>query len=290
MADDGSGGLTQNEVGIFRSDGEFIMEDVIPVVLEAAVWGMYILIVALAISSLHKRGIRTSRARLALFLVTLLMFAISTALLALDLYATLIQLKHINFSVKEGDILDDVVIESDFFVVKAFFASSFLSNFNLLVGDLILIWRTWAFWQDQLIWMVIPILAWFATFATFLTYIIMYGTSPDFPFVALISNAGWTAVLGRLQLATWLLSMFTNLVATVMIAYKAWQYRKMIKGNLAPSTTRSQIWKFLALTVESGVFYFILMGLQIMPIAGSFDYGPTDVYNEMLDRVVNNCL
>ncbi|KAF5374728.1 hypothetical protein D9757_011785 [Collybiopsis confluens] len=287
MSNDESG-LTQNEANIFRQDGEFIMENVIPIILEAAVWGVYVPIVALAISSLYKRGIKNSRARLTLCIVTLLMFTISTALFAVDLYTILIPMKHVNFSVKEGDILDNAVLESDFFVVRAFFVSCFLRNFNLLIGDLILIWRTWAFWHDQLIWVVIPITAWVATFAIFLTYMIMYGISPEFPFVALISNAGWTAVLGRLQLATWLLSMLTNFVATVMIAYKAWQYRKMIievNHLTAYYTKQTQIWRVLALTVESGIFYFILMGLQIMLIVGSFNYGPADVYNEIMDRV-----
>ncbi|KIK71705.1 hypothetical protein GYMLUDRAFT_235997 [Collybiopsis luxurians FD-317 M1] len=154
-----------------------------------------------------------------------------------------------------------------------------------VLGDLILLWRTWALWQDRLLFMIGPMVLWVASFATFLTFIIMYGTSSNFPFIALIQNGGWDAPLGRLQLATWLLSMLTNLVATMTITYKAWQHRSMIKMSFNESTKRSQIGNILALMIEPGCFYFVLMGLQIMQIVGQFDYGPVDVFHEILNRI-----
>ncbi|KAI0759533.1 hypothetical protein BD413DRAFT_617709 [Trametes elegans] len=67
-------------------------------------------------------------------------------------------------------------------------------------------------------------------------------------------------IFGALSLA---LSLFTNAVATALIAAKAWQHRRFLRAHLGHRSRRTQVERALALLVESGAGYCVLIALSI---------------------------
>ncbi|TBU37722.1 hypothetical protein BD309DRAFT_875855, partial [Dichomitus squalens] len=65
--------------------------------------------------------------------------------------------------------------------------------------------------------------------------------------------------LGGFADAFLILSMSVNMLATSLIAYKAWCYRRMVKKYFSSDGSTTSTWKALALLVESGTIYCALL-------------------------------
>ncbi|TBU28546.1 hypothetical protein BD311DRAFT_778114 [Dichomitus squalens] len=65
--------------------------------------------------------------------------------------------------------------------------------------------------------------------------------------------------LGGFADAFLILSMSVNVLATSLIAYKAWEYRRMVKKYFSSDGSTTSTWKALALLVESGTIYCALL-------------------------------
>ncbi|EIM89207.1 uncharacterized protein STEHIDRAFT_154886 [Stereum hirsutum FP-91666 SS1] len=69
--------------------------------------------------------------------------------------------------------------------------------------------------------------------------------------------------------SAWVLSLSTNLVATGLIGFKAWRYRRTIKVNLGDTSvhSRTSAPKIMLLLIESGVlyclFWMLLIGMNV---------------------------
>ncbi|KAI0706657.1 hypothetical protein C8Q76DRAFT_801054 [Earliella scabrosa] len=62
----------------------------------------------------------------------------------------------------------------------------------------------------------------------------------------------------RWGMAATVLSLVTNCVATLLIAYRAWQHRALVKSQLRQGCPLTRVERTLALLVESGVLYCAL--------------------------------
>ncbi|KAI0056952.1 hypothetical protein BV25DRAFT_1920589 [Artomyces pyxidatus] len=66
----------------------------------------------------------------------------------------------------------------------------------------------------------------------------------------------------------------TNILATSLIAYKAWRHRAFIKANLSEGSPATNVEKILALLVESGIIYcivwifYLLAAFRLFPADG----------------------
>ncbi|PIL36319.1 hypothetical protein GSI_00007 [Ganoderma sinense ZZ0214-1] len=60
------------------------------------------------------------------------------------------------------------------------------------------------------------------------------------------------------------LSLATNVLATALIAYQAWKHRRLVKAQFAAAGTRSQVLQVLALLVESGSIYCVIMAFSVV--------------------------
>ena len=92
--------------------------------------------------------------------------------------------------------------------------------------------------------------------------------------VSVSSNPDYrVVVLGKI--VVWSLTIVTNILATLLVAWKAWsvkslvlnvtiaekwsrQHRRVIKKNLGKETRRTRVEKILALLIESGFLYCII--------------------------------
>ncbi|TFK83151.1 hypothetical protein K466DRAFT_666045 [Polyporus arcularius HHB13444] len=138
---------------------------------------------------------------------------------------------------------------------------------NVIIGDAIVWWRAWVLWKDHRLvlctWVILLL-------ATMMTGIIdtkdacmpeaaLFSiTSPFAPDTSEVSTIGSLFGADGWGIAAAMLSLLTNMVATLLIAYRAWEHRVLIMSHLKGCSTRSQVERTLALLVESGVLYCAL--------------------------------
>ncbi|KAM5545796.1 hypothetical protein V8D89_000834 [Ganoderma adspersum] len=115
----------------------------------------------------------------------------------------------------------------------AFYAQSWMITLalaaNITTGDAIVWWRAHAIWQGNMVVACAGLLLLTATLGN------------------------WAANLSTI------LTLATNVIATSLIAYKAWEHRESVKACFGPQRLHSRVLKALALVVESGLIYSALL-------------------------------
>ncbi|KAM5540743.1 hypothetical protein V8D89_005576 [Ganoderma adspersum] len=109
---------------------------------------------------------------------------------------------------------------------------------NFAIGDAIVWWRACVIWQHKVVTCIGPLLR----VPNGFDLNIMYGSSGFGP-------------------ASLVLSFTTNILATSLIGYKAWEQRQLLKQHFAEARATSRVLKALALLTESGCMYSALLVL-----------------------------
>ncbi|KAK7045064.1 hypothetical protein R3P38DRAFT_2882403 [Favolaschia claudopus] len=219
-----------------------IMSGTAQLLATAAAWGFYALLFSFCVFLVIKKGIQRSIPRQILLFATCLMFATSTALALVDSAIYLVQ-----FS--EGDYIPTSN--------KLQLACEVLFDSLFLMGDAIVLWRTWTLCLDRKLLVLLPMALWFGSLACLLS-LIGFATHNG-------SSSAWTIGVYdapttlHLSMSTAALSAATNFFSTTLITWKAWQRRDLFKVQSLTSTgpgTRAQ--KIMSLLIESGFIYFAI--------------------------------
>ncbi|KAH9920556.1 uncharacterized protein BXZ73DRAFT_80128 [Epithele typhae] len=112
--------------------------------------------------------------------------------------------------------------------------------FNILIGDAIVWWRACAVWSGHR-----PVYIMGAVFITAIASL-------------LVSATAFTG----LTLAAYSLSLLTNLVATALIGFRAWQHRRFLREYLGDKHGSRSL-AVLSLLVESGVGYCVIWVVMV---------------------------
>ncbi|KAM5542711.1 hypothetical protein V8D89_003672, partial [Ganoderma adspersum] len=142
---------------------------------------------------------------------------------------------------------------------------------NIVIGDAIVWWRACVIWQHKVVNCIglLLVTITISVQRTQLTFLI---------------GGNAFAVVSAF------ISLFTNVLATFLIGYKAWEHKQLMKQHFAAGGTTSRILKALALLVESGCIYCSLLifgiiymihpttseagvGLMFTTVAGDVAYG-----------------
>lgn len=129
---------------------------------------------------LSKKGIRDSRPRSILFAIIIFMFLLSSIEIIIQFSKFLVQVKYIHLGT--APTLEDRISQStrlsDSFLF-AYFAlfqlqvrslcvrcQCLMAFIQVLMGDSIVIWRTWAIWADHKHFIILPSMFWLISFST----------------------------------------------------------------------------------------------------------------------------
>ncbi|PIL32081.1 hypothetical protein GSI_06786 [Ganoderma sinense ZZ0214-1] len=131
---------------------------------------------------------------------------------------------------------------------------------NVVLGDAIACWRACVVWQKS---RVVRVLCGLFLSAT----LVMGGVDASGGCVlGALGNARESlnvqgALFGRETFgsAAYALSLATNLFATLLVAYKAWRSRRRLGQYLMAKVGGSQVEKLMALLVESGIIYSVIL-------------------------------
>ncbi|KAJ7572225.1 hypothetical protein C8J56DRAFT_1175716 [Mycena floridula] len=264
-----------------RRTGEFVVEDVLPIIGQTVFWTLYVVTVVLTVYVLCQKGL--NRARIALLVSIGMMFVLDTVVFSLVLYVFFFQTREILLKgLFEGDRL--TTIEKHAFNVDAVYG--IMNVLMLIPGDCIVIWRAHVVWTRSKITTAIPVLflfGWIINFPIFVVCSIKHGDDID-------SNAFGPAACLATSASALVLSFCANISATLMIFYTAWSYyasQRDLRTSAAPLRRSSQVARILLLLVESGFAYFLLMilsiALTLVPIP---DYGPSYLVEAVLSSIL----
>ncbi|KAF8178484.1 hypothetical protein BJ912DRAFT_1063133 [Pholiota molesta] len=132
---------------------------------------------------------------------------------------------------------------------------------NSIVGDSVLVWRVYVVWGKNLYACVLPMLLVCGTTVT--GYISIKLLS-----AITLNSLNSLFAIGKWVLATWSLSIATQIISTGLIAGKIWWHARRISGS------KAQYLSVIAIVVESGAIYtvatiFLLAFFDIKTQAGA---------------------
>ncbi|KAJ7595402.1 hypothetical protein C8J56DRAFT_383016 [Mycena floridula] len=219
------------------SDIALLKQFLVTTAVQYLVHGIYTTLVVIALWTLWSNKAHLT-SRNILITATLLMFLLTTGGIASSLAFDLVKLPTLGYNPPD---ISGVVRNIKLFV-------NVTTPINYLISDLIVVWRAWVICPGHLRLRLVLLLAVFVGFA---------GALIETTFDAL-STVGKTTFnpIGPGSLILTMPMFFMNLVATLVITYKVWEYRSEIKSHIgdAPSM-RTKVEQVLILLTESGTIY-----------------------------------
>ncbi|KAJ7623860.1 hypothetical protein DFH06DRAFT_1059263 [Mycena polygramma] len=130
------------------------------------------------------------------------------------------------------------------------FAKSFSVALQTLTGDALLIYRCWYIWSKSWCIIGLPVLLWLGSFSCQMAMLVLLHTLGEEPV-----NSGDLLPWG---LAFWILTICTNIIATVLIVWRIWGVEKQGRAfrsapdGSPPDSTLNQAMRRI---IESGMIY-----------------------------------
>ncbi|RPD71239.1 hypothetical protein L226DRAFT_204913 [Lentinus tigrinus ALCF2SS1-7] len=282
--------LQQVVIGI-TYEGSYLKESLVDIVILTMFFGLFTVLTVVAAYVLFLKGIAQKATSLMLvaiiamwvstvaYWVATLLAAVETQTILRDMMTQmLVKVSHVQSCVGDASSgqlplsacqaegsLAEVSDYSKAYATQQCTGTAALTV-NVIIGDAIVWWRAWVLWSDHRIvlytWCTLIL-------ATMVTGIVdtkdacmpeatLFSiTSPFAPGSEVLSIGSLFGADGW-GIAAAILSLLTNMVATILIAYRAWEHRLFIMSHLKGCSTRSQVERTLALLVESGILYCAL--------------------------------
>ncbi|KAI0713421.1 hypothetical protein C8Q76DRAFT_731352 [Earliella scabrosa] len=192
------------------------------------------------------------------------MYAIALVLWIIDIHNVVVEIRMMLIRASTStDSLGDVYSTTVFKVLSLTSLENVLYAYMSNIGDGIIVWRVYAFWsigREKLV-LLIPIACLLGSIAS--SMVITYCAA----------RLGADSVLGtyqhpvfcrNIQTTSYAMALATSAAATLLIAYKTWEYRNIHHeafGNTLPQTRTQKIMMFL---IESGILYVLFFLVQVI--------------------------
>ncbi|KAK7677335.1 hypothetical protein QCA50_018515 [Cerrena zonata] len=257
MSDDAPIPMTDGEFFILQDDGYFILRKGVVIFGECIMWGIYLVVLSFLVYRLTRRpsqNYRMPAPRKRVLILMLVMFFLSTVFLVLSIVRFAVSVNIVNMApLVDGQTYQDRIANGILIDEVLFYTMSTIFSIQFLLGDTIVLWRTYAVWEDKPLYLLFPCILWFAALVILPVERAAYALCWNFTRDEI--RPQWCAPAANLNIVGWSLTMGTNGVATAMIAYKAWKHRRLIKRSLGPNARRTLVERILALLIESGFLY-----------------------------------
>ncbi|KAJ4468786.1 hypothetical protein J3R30DRAFT_3714248 [Lentinula aciculospora] len=202
-------------------------------------YGIYVVLAIIAAYILLQQGLRQSLARSTLFVLNLGMFVGQTGNLVALIVSELKVLQG------NGETPYDPTQALEHWEVGIVI----FSRMNYLLSHTIVLWRAWILYDDRLYLRILLILCGVGS---------IVGVSLDSAFIlkeAFSNGTGQANALMKIRVLMPAMLLITNCIATTIIAFKVWEYRRSIKINLGKQTRKTGVERVLILLLESGLVY-----------------------------------
>ncbi|KAJ7595314.1 hypothetical protein C8J56DRAFT_1042417 [Mycena floridula] len=208
----------------------------------AAQWLVHGVYSSLVVIVLHKLWTQPAHlpARGIMIVGIIILFVFATTAVAITAVYDFVQFPTLGFNPPNVDGLLTGII----------FSNNLITRFNFLMSDSIVLWRAWVLWPDNIRVRALLILC-------------------------LLASCGRTEFnpTGPRTLIMTLSGLLTNLVSTLLMGYKVWEYRVEVKNNLGIGGNKStKVERILILLTESGTIYCLLWLVYCFILVTSQNY------------------
>ncbi|KAF7346630.1 hypothetical protein MSAN_01800500 [Mycena sanguinolenta] len=231
-----------------------ILHDVVFTIAESIFCSAYGIFFGVALYSIFRKGLK-SRAAIVMLCVVVYLYAASVAQWAMNAWIAL-QGIHSLLMVPDVPIFERPDL-ADANLDKVAIPVEVLWVFNMIIGDSVVIWRTWAVYLHRISAIVMPgiLLLMSLTFGLIDLGCTNYAERDVSP----------PAVCTYAAVTGWAFSVATNVSCTILIGLKAWKHRKITRElNLTAKARRMSSEKILSILVESGAIYSLLWLTQVI--------------------------
>ncbi|KZV70613.1 hypothetical protein PENSPDRAFT_685327 [Peniophora sp. CONT] len=253
--------LSASDIETLSSIGHDTVENIVALVVEAILYTIYFVLVIIAGRILLNSKSRT-RISSAIFAVVLIMLMLDTAMCIIDVNNAIREITLTLYPTSSDSLADrysNLVLPWP--VENALYA--FMSN----LGDVIIIWRTWAFYRDpRERWvLIVPLSLLVGSFTTsgLIAYCVAKLVAD--PEVGDFVNPPFCV---NMQIASYSMALATTAVATAMICWKTWIYRRTIGTSIRLNNRKTRVEKIMVIMIESGVLYFLFFLSAVIDDAG----------------------
>ncbi|KAI0085778.1 hypothetical protein BDY19DRAFT_895986 [Irpex rosettiformis] len=232
-----------DELGMHRLGLAFVYR-IVPVIVVSVLYGIYIAILCSATFALIQRGLRAQGSPFVLISLWLL-FLVSTALWGLEL-AQLLGLNQILLA--PNGLQPDALFDRFYnLIASETKITGVLFECQMIIGDIIVIWRASAIWHDRRTVILLPLSWW----ALMIINMIVHAS--------LCQSGVATTRYGEICKATDVLaptlSIMVNVSVMLLTIYKAWLLRDLLRLNLYEKRRDNKVLSLFVLLIESGTLY-----------------------------------
>ncbi|VDC05474.1 unnamed protein product [Peniophora sp. CBMAI 1063] len=157
--------------------------------------------------------------------------------------------------------------ERDLHIAVLSLVTLVLFSINVIMSDIIVLWRMCVVWNNDRTIICFGVLMALATLALNIANLVGSAFSLDATFPTYGRSSGGTA--------TALLSLISNLSATVLVGVKAWLHRRQLAEFSCMNSRRTLAVRIMELLVESGVIYTTIWALYCATFFYGIDYQTT---------------
>ncbi|EPQ58819.1 hypothetical protein GLOTRDRAFT_125146 [Gloeophyllum trabeum ATCC 11539] len=232
---------------------------------EGSLYVLYLpVFIASSVFTCRKARYSTLHARLQIVISVL--FAGTTANLILDIYTANIYYLSPVFNHDTPQLLHVENVYNLLYCIR-----DGIFGLNLFIADALLVWRYYVFWNDALAVILFPLFLLTVEVSLGIAVIIfqvrIYGIQRDVAWLAPRPPALYVALdkVAVLNKAYYASTFAVNILLSVAIAWKIWSMLRSVVtgGHRIPKYSR--ISHTIALSLESGIIYSIIILLAIMP-------------------------
>ncbi|VDC05842.1 unnamed protein product [Peniophora sp. CBMAI 1063] len=252
--------LSAADGATLKTIGEDTIRYVVFLVVEAIFYTIYFILVVFSGRVLLSKK-RRSKITVAIFAIILSMLVLDTALCILDVNSVIQELR----DTLTTDSTDPLPVRyanrySSWAVGNAPFA--FMYN----LGDVIIVWRTYAFYYHSperwLLVLPTALLAGSFIVTGIICYCIAHGA------VSTVNNFIDPPLCVHIQITSYAIAFATTAVATFMICWKTWTYRRLVRHDSQAATQKTRAEKILIILIESGLVYLIFFFFVLLDDVG----------------------
>ncbi|KAJ7786749.1 hypothetical protein B0H14DRAFT_3583119 [Mycena olivaceomarginata] len=259
-----------DDAGMRRAGLAFVYR-IVPVLVSTVLYGIYVSLLAQATRGLWQRGFKNHSSLIILF-VLYTVFLLSSALWALEIA----QLSGL------VDLLlypNDLSTDNKFARLYAMIAretsiTGVLFECQMIMGDVLVIWRLLAIWHERRTVVLLPLLFWSGMIVNMIIHASFCRSG--------VNNINYTGLCKGTDVAAPVLSIITNVSVMSLTIWKAWIFRDMVMHSLR-SVKKNKVFSVFVLLIESGTLYVIMLIIDLL-VTSLVAGGPESV-GRMIDCI-----
>ncbi|KAF8058536.1 hypothetical protein FPV67DRAFT_1428300 [Lyophyllum atratum] len=259
-----------DDAGMHRAGLAFVYR-IIPVLVATALFGIYIALLCVVTRGLCQRGLRhPANAMIMLILYTV--FFITSALWALEvaqlmgLVSLLLHPNNLSTDAKFNTLYNLIARETKI--------TGVLFKCQMILGDILVMWRVAAIWYDRRVFVVIPAFWWGLMIVNMIVSSIYCRSG--------VNSTNYTVLCKATDILAPVLSIMTNMSVMLLTMWRAWVLRTSLVLALR-TYKKNRTYTLFVLLVESGTLYVIMLVADLL--VTSLVVGGPESIGRMIDCI-----